>query len=73
VLIIRNNLFQGDENERNALDHRIYWNLSAAADLCAAQNGHFHLNAGCLSGDRQKKYHHGTKICFTGKSAVFNV
>jgi hypothetical protein len=63
---------KGDENERNAFYHRIYRNLSAAADLCAAQNGHLHLNAGCLSGDRQK-YRHGTKIPFTGKPVVFIV
>lgn len=43
--------------ERNALDHRVHRNLSAAADLYFTQNGNFHLNAGCLSGDRQEKQH----------------
>jgi len=64
--------FKERNNERNTFDHRICGNLPAAADLCAAQNGHFHLNAGCLSGDRQK-YYHETKIRFIGKPAAFIV
>jgi hypothetical protein len=56
VLIIMETLFKEMPHERDAFDYRIYRNLSAAADLCAAENGNFHLNAQCLSGDRQKKY-----------------
>jgi hypothetical protein len=55
VLIVGEMLFKEMIHERNAFDHRIHRNLSAVADLCAAENGNFHLNAQCLSGDRQKK------------------
>jgi hypothetical protein len=56
VLIISETFLKEMTHERTGFDHRIRGNLSAVADLCAAENGNFHLNAQCLSGDRQEKY-----------------
>jgi hypothetical protein len=46
---------KGERYERIVMDCAVCRRISAASALCAAQNGDFHMNARCLSGDRQKR------------------
>jgi hypothetical protein len=63
-------IFNRRNHERNAMDYRICRYLSVGADLYSAQNGNFHLNAGCLSGGRQKKWL-GTDHKYNGLPSAF--
>ena len=45
----------GAANERAVHCHRICRGLVLAAELYFAEDGNFHVNAGCVSGDTRKQ------------------
>jgi hypothetical protein len=44
---------KGEPHERHLDIYRNFGGMGDSSGLCAAPDGHFHLNAGRLSGDRQ--------------------